>query len=144
MKSDAFQSIKKVALTDSLTFEDKFILLRIKLESLFKHLFNSKSKRANLIIALFLLLWFLMFNATEAYVALLFALRSFLKSGNLLENLKDMELEKSQFYDEKLFDDALVKFEDKIPLEIFKNVDEKVLVEVLEYSKDELEKILLK
>lgn len=50
IKSDALQSIKEVTLSQNLTFADKFILLRIKLESLLRSPLYKGGKRLNLII----------------------------------------------------------------------------------------------
>ena len=42
LKSDAIQSLKVLAINENLTFEDKVVLLRIKLSSLIKFTFNRK------------------------------------------------------------------------------------------------------
>lgn len=142
LKSDALQSLKEVAISENLTFSDKFVLLRIKLESLLKSPFCKGKKRLNLIIALIALLWLLIMNGTEGYAAFLFALRNIINSTDLLEELKDFKLEEAPFDVDQIFDEALSKFEDKIEDKVLEN--EKVLVEVFKYCSSELEDVVFK
>lgn len=144
LKSDALQSMKEVAISKNLTFSDKFVLLRIKLESLLKSPLCKGKKRLNLIIALLALLWLLIMNGTEGYAAFLFALRNIINSTDLLQELKDFKLEESPFDIDQIFDEALTKFEDKFEDKVLENVQEKVLVEVFKYCPIEMEDVVFK
>ena len=144
IRSDAIQSLKEVAISQNLTFADKFILLRIKLESLLGSPLCKGNKRRNLIIALLALLWMLIMNGTEGYGAFLLALRNIIKSTNLLEELKDFKFEQAPFDVNEMFDEAIVKFEDKIEKKVLENVEEKVLIEVFKYCPSQLEDVVLK
>lgn len=141
LRSDAIQSLKAVAINENLSFEDKVVFLRIKLESLLRFTFNSKTEKSQFIIALLIFLWFLIFNSTKAYAALLFAIRDIVKSTNLLTELKDCKFESPPFPVENLFDEALVRFEDKI---IEEDIKENIFIEVFKYSSDKVEDIIVK
>lgn len=146
IKSDAIQSLKALAINENLSFEDRVVFLRIKLESLLKFTFNSKTKKSQFIIALLIFLWFLIFNSTKAYAALLFAIRDIVKSTNLLTELKDCKFESPPFPVDELFDKALVQFEDKIIEDkiIEENILDNILIEVFKYSSNEIEDIVVK
>lgn len=146
LKSNAIKSLKAVAVSQNLTFGDKIIFLKIKLKSLLKYPLSTSDKRFQLILALLLFLSFLWLNGTKAYVAFLFSLSKI--STNLLYELKgtnfDFDCDQCPLNIDEMFDEALVKFEDIICLEVIDDVDGDVLVEIFKYYPSELEDIVLK
>lgn len=60
--------------------------------------------------------------------------------------MQDYKFEETPFDVDEMFDEALVKFEDKIEKQVLQNqnIKEKFLIEVLKYCPSELEDVVLK
>jgi hypothetical protein len=56
LQADVIQNLKSVAISRNLSFSDKIILLRIKIESLLKFTFQEESYKGQFIIAFLVLL----------------------------------------------------------------------------------------